>query len=98
MKDALYLAHPLIIALKAEGILDAEILLFIQAIDESPYAINEWFEAWTIFEAWCLVQKRPLSAKQKFEYISCCAESARAGITLPLSFLLKEFLRTNGVE
>jgi hypothetical protein len=98
MNENSYFTHPLIIAFKAQGVSDADLTQFLRIIDESSYSLDEWREAWAIFETWCQNQKRGLTTQQKFEYISCCAESARAGVALPLAFLLSEFLRTNGVE
>ncbi len=75
-----------------------ELAGLVHMIDDSSYSLNEWLEAFVSFEVWCKNEKRDLGATHMFEYISCCAESARAGVKLPLTFLLQEFLKTNGVE
>ena len=109
MNDTSLSAHPLIKAFHEQGVslpwitelqklTPTELATWVNTIDESSYALTEWAEAFLAFESWCKNEKRDLTARHMLEYISCCAESARAGVKLPLPFLLQEFLKTNGVE
>jgi hypothetical protein len=75
-----------------------DLKMWLNTIDESAYSLDEWMESLILFKAWTIEQKRELDFSNQLEYLSCCAESARGGVKLPLPFLLKEFLRTNGVE
>ena len=75
-----------------------EVSAWLRTIDESPYALSEWVDSIEAFDQWAVAEKRSLSLVHMLEYLSCCAESGRNGIKLPLTFLMQEFIRLNGVE
>lgn len=83
---------------QALGLSGDELHHFINLIDESPYDLNEWARALIEFDAWCTQHRRILQLSHQIEYLNCCSESVRGGVHLPLSFLLKDFLKSNGVE
>jgi hypothetical protein len=71
---------------------------WLHNIDESAYTVEEWAESIAAFDQWAQGAGREFTITHMLEYLSCCAESARSGVKLPLTFLLQEFLKTNGVE
>ena len=83
---------------QAHALTPDQLSRFLVTVDESPYSISEWVDAIFAFEEWAKKEGRVLSLVHELEYLSCCTESPRGGVTLPLAFLLTEFLKTNGVE
>ena len=103
-------ANPLVIAFQKEKGLSPRILTevsavdetfvvsWLHAIDESAYTLEEWAESVAAFDQWAQGAGRQLSLSHMLEYLSCCAESGRSGVKLPLTFLMQEFIKSNGVE
>jgi hypothetical protein len=83
---------------QAQNLSPEAVSSWLHTIDESPYPLEEWLESLLVFEAWSKHESRHLTLIHMLEYLSCCAESAKSGVKLPLSFLLTEFLRIHGVD
>jgi hypothetical protein len=71
---------------------------WLHTIDESAYTIEELAESVVAFHQWAERAGRKLTLQHMLEYLSCCAESANSAVKLPLTFLMQEFINTNGVE
>ena len=75
-----------------------EVSSWLRTIDESPYSLSEWVDSTEAFDQWAQSAGRTLTLIHMLEYLSCCAESGKSGVTLPLTLLMQEFIRSNGVE
>jgi hypothetical protein len=72
---------------------------FVQAVDESPYALHEWLDALLLFEKWGAQHQHGLSLEKQHEYLQCCIDGLKTNApTLPLKDVLHYYLEKNGVD
>jgi hypothetical protein len=73
--------------------------LFVQTIDESPYGLEDWLDAFFVFDQWCTTNRRFLDLEQQRGYLECCIEGLNpTAPTIPLKDGLRHYLDKNGVD
>lgn len=71
----------------------------LSAVDDSPYSLPQWVDAFIAMDQWLHAQGKHASWEDRFGYVHCACEAAGAGANLtPLSGILSDMLDTYGFE
>lgn len=72
---------------------------FFQAVDESPFSLEEWIEGLSFFDRWLKMKGQGAGLLTMLGYLRCCSEAAqKAGLKLRFVQHLEEMLETHGFE
>jgi len=73
--------------------------LLVENIDESPYTLKEWMEAWEFFHHWLQSRNRRASFFNRMGYMACCGQYLEGKAIYPaFVVLLEEMLEGYGFE
>ncbi len=73
--------------------------LLVENVDESPYTLKEWLEAWEFFHHWLHIRNRRASFLNRLGYLACCAQYLEGKTIYPaFVVLLEEMLEGYGFE
>lgn len=73
--------------------------LLVENVDESPYTLNEWLEAWEFFHHWLQNRNRRASFSNRLGYLACCGQYLEGKAIFPAFIvLLEEMLEGYGFE
>jgi len=71
----------------------------LDAVDESPYSLRQWVDAFIIVGQWLDARGLCASFRDQLGYVSCACEAAGAGANLTtLSAVVSEMLDDYGFE
>jgi len=74
-------------------------LLLVENVDESPYTLKEWLEAWEFFHHWLQNRNRRASFFNRLGYLACCGQYLEGKAIYPAFIvLLEEMLESYGFE
>ena len=73
--------------------------LLVENVDDSPYTLKEWLEAWEFFHHWLQNRNRPTSFFNMLSYLACCGQYLEGKAVYPAFIvLLEEMLEGYGFE
>jgi hypothetical protein len=71
----------------------------LEAVDESPYSLRQWVDAFVVLGQWLDARNSRASFQDQLGYLGCACEAAGAGANLtPLSVVVSEMLDDYGFD
>lgn len=71
----------------------------LQLVDDSPYSLAQWIDAFIVLEQWLEAQRRCASIQEQLGYVHCSAAAAGSGASLTtLDAVVREMLDAHGFE
>ncbi len=73
--------------------------LLVENVDESPFTLSEWLEAWELFNDWLGKRNRRANFINILGYLACCGQYLEGKAVFPaFCDLLEEMLEEYGFE
>jgi hypothetical protein len=71
----------------------------VSSIDETPFPIDDWAQAWCVLARYLQAEGSTLALKDQLHYLSCAAEGAAPGGKpyTTLHAAVEEYISTEGV-
>jgi len=71
----------------------------LQAVDDSPYSLGQWIDAFVVLDQWLEAKSLSASIEDQMGYLHCVAEAAGSGaVWIRLEAFVSEMLAQYGFE